>query len=150
MLRKHILIINERDGITSTETLTVGRNFKYTYKIPYIIGIHRRYTIPYSNGSNRSRMNPCSNRQGILRIQSGTDGYWGDSPKKIYHENSPKNIDHVYDRFRANDCVRYDSPITRNPKLWVSYANVVRGVMRKHKLSHVFKLFRLPTWDLSV
>ena len=78
---------------------------------------HGQDTIPYSNGSNRRRMNPCSYRQGILRIQSGNDRDWENSQKKIYHENSPKNIDHVYDRFRANDCVRYKSPMTGNPKL---------------------------------
>ena len=53
-------------------------------------------------------MNPCSNRRGILRIQSGTDGYSENSPRNIDHENSPKNIDHVYDRVHVNGCVRYD------------------------------------------
>ena len=61
-------------------------------------------------------MNPCSNRQGILRIELGTYGDWDNSPKKMYHENSPKNIYHFYDRVHVNGCVRYDSPITSNPK----------------------------------
>ena len=138
MLQKWRFIINERGGITSTEPLTVGPNFKYTVKIPYSNGSHGQDTIPYSNGSNRLRMNPYSNRQGILMIQSGNDGDWENSPKKIYHENSPNNIYHVYDWDHVNGFVRYESRMTGNTKPWISYANVVRGVMRKQKLSHVF------------
>ena len=111
------MIINERDGITSTEPLTFGRNLKYTGKIPYSNRSHGQDTIPYSDGSNRGCMFPCSNMQGILRIESRTFGDWDNSPKKIYHDNSPKNIDHVCDLIHVNGCVRYDSPITRNPKL---------------------------------
>ena len=132
------MIINERDGITSTEPLTFGRNWKHTGKIPYSNGSNRQDTTPYSNGINRRHMHPCSNRQGILRIKSETDEDWVSSLKKIYHDNSPKNIDHVYDIVHVNGCVMYDSPMIVNLKPWVSYANVVRGVMRKQKLSHVF------------
>ena len=110
------MIINEHDGITSTEPLTIGSNFKYTGKSPYINGSHGQDMIPYSNESNRRRMKPCSNRQGILMIHSGTDRDWENILKKIYIENSPKNIDHVYDRVRVNDCVSYDSPMTGKPK----------------------------------
>ena len=132
------MIINERDGITSTEPLTVGSNCKYMDKSPYSNGSHDQDMIPYSIGSNRWRMNQCSNRQGILKIHSGTDGDWVNSLKKIYNENIPNNIDHVYYYFHVNGCVSYDSPMTRNPKPWVSYANIVWGLIRKQKLSHVF------------
>ena len=87
------MIINERDGMPSTEPLTFGRNLIYTGKIPYSNGSYEQDMIPYSNVINRQYINPCSNRQVILRIQSGTDGDLENSSKKMYHENSPKNID---------------------------------------------------------
>ena len=84
--------------------------------IPYSNGVHGQDMIQYSNGINRMGMNPCSKSQGILSTQSGTDRDWENSLKKIYHENSPKNIDHVDDCVHVNGCVRYDSPMIRNPK----------------------------------
>ena len=116
MLQKRILIINECYGITITETLTVGRGFKYTGKSLYFNGIHVQDTIIYSNGSNRLRMNPYSNRKGILSIYSGNDGDWDNSPNKIYHGNIPNNINHVYDFVHVNGCVSYESQMTGNPK----------------------------------
>ena len=80
-------------------------------------------------------MSQCSNgsnSQGILRIHSGTDRVWENIPEKFYYDNSPKTIDCVDDHVRMNVSVRYDSPMTGNPKYRVSYANVVRGVMRKN------------------
>ena len=53
-------------------------------------------------------MKQCSNRQGILRIQSGTDKDWVNILKKIYNENIPNNIDHVYDSIHVNGFVSYD------------------------------------------
>ena len=61
-------------------------------------------------------MNPYINSQGILRMQSGNDGDWDNIPKKIYHGNSSNNIDHEYGFVHVNDYVRYESPITGNPK----------------------------------
>ena len=66
--------------------------------------------------------NSFSNRQGIVRIQSGVDRVW---------ENIPKTVDNVNDRVRVNGSVSYGSPITRNTKHQVSYANIVRVDMRK-------------------
>ena len=77
-------------------------------------------------------MSPCSNRRGILRIQSGTDGVWENTPKNIYFDNSPKTVDIVDYHVCMNGSVRYDSTMTGNPKHQVISANVVRGVMRKH------------------
>ena len=74
---------------------------------------------------------PCSDRWGILRIQSGADGVWENTLKNIYHDNIPKNVDHVDDCVRVNVSVSDDSPMTGNPKHRVRYSNVVRRVMRK-------------------
>ena len=131
MLQKWRLIINERYEITSTEPLTVGLNYKYKRKIPYSNGIHGQDTIPYSNVSNRLCMNPWSNRQGIWRIQSGTYTDWYNSLKNIYHKNSLKNIDHVYDCVHVNGCVRYESPMIGNLRTWVSHTNAVWRVIKK-------------------
>ena len=80
------------------------------------------YRSPCSNGSNR---------KGILRIQSGADRVWENIPKNIYHDNIPNTIDRVDDHVRVNGSVSYDSPMTSNPKHRVSFANIVRGMMRK-------------------
>ena len=71
---------------------------------------------------------PCSkgiNGQGILSIESGTDRDWDNSVKNIYCDNSLNKIDRLYYRVCVNFCVRYDLPMTSNPKLLVIYANVV-------------------------
>ena len=101
----------------------VGRKSKYTGTEPCSNGSNVWNTSPYSNGSNR---------QGILMIQSGTDGVWENNPKNIYCDNSPNTIDRVDYHVRVNGSVRYDSPMTGNPKHRVRYANLVRGVMIKY------------------
>ena len=79
-------------------------------------GTHWRDKIPCSNGSNRQGMNLYSNRWGILRIKSRTNGNLENIPKKIYHDNSPKNNDCVYGLVHVNGCVKYYSPMIRNTK----------------------------------
>ena len=56
---------------------------------------------------------------------------FGGYPKNIYRDNIPKNIDRVDDHNFSNGRERYDSPMTENNKPWVSYDNVVQGLMRK-------------------
>ena len=91
------------------------------------VGCNAKYmgTIPYSNGWDTILCSNCINKQGILRIQSGTDRYWDNSLKNIYCENSLNKTDCLYYRVCVNGCVRYDSPMTSNTKLLVRYANVV-------------------------
>ena len=62
---------------------------------------------------------------GILRIQSGADGVWENTLKNIYHDNIPKNVDHVYYCVCFNVRVSSDSPMTGNTKHRVRYANLV-------------------------
>ena len=76
-------------------------------------------TITCSNGSNVWNMIPRSNRinrKGILRIQLGTDGDWENILNNIYCENSPDKLDCADDRVNVNGIVRYESPMTDNPK----------------------------------
>ena len=100
------------------------------------VGHKSKYTGtgPFSNGSNMWYTSPCingSNRQGILSTKSGADRVWENIPKKICCHNIPKTIDRVDDHVRVNGSVSYDSPMTSNPKHRVSFANIVRGMMRK-------------------
>ena len=86
------------------------------------VGCNDKYmgTMPCSNVWDTIPCSNCINRQGILRIYTGTDEYWDNNLKNIYCENSLNKIDRV----DVNSCVRYDSSMTSNPKPLVIYTNV--------------------------